>query len=67
MKFRVFLVLFWRRMWLESFLCLKGLGTASLGVKKLNDNPYLEIDNSKRCTNIVTHMVTNHWMMRSMR
>lgn len=24
MRFRVFLVLFWRRMWLESFLCLKG-------------------------------------------
>lgn len=54
-------------MWFESILCLKGLGTASLGVKKLNDNPYLEIDNSKRCPNIVTHMVTNHWMMRSMR
>lgn len=67
MKFRVLRLLFWRRMWLEFFLCLKGLGTDSFGVKTLNDNPYLEIDNSKRCPNIVTHMVTNHWMMRSMR
>lgn len=46
---------------------LKGLVAASLGLETLNDNSYLEIDNSKRCTNIVTHMVTNHWMMRSMR
>lgn len=28
-------------MLLESFLCLKGLGTDSLRVKTLNDNPYL--------------------------
>lgn len=28
-------------MWLESFLCLKGLVTASLGVKTLDDNPYV--------------------------
>ena len=26
-------------MWLEFFLCLKGLGTDSLGLKTLNDNP----------------------------
>lgn len=45
----------------------KGLSAASLILKTLNDNSYLEIDNSKRCPNIVTHMVTNHWMMRSMR
>lgn len=43
MRFRVFLVLFWRRMWLESFLCLKGLVTASLRVKTLNDNPYMSM------------------------
>lgn len=28
-------------MWLEFFLCLKGLGTDSLRVKTLNDNPYV--------------------------
>ena len=39
MRFRVFRLLFWRRMWLESFLCMKGLGTDSLGLKTLNDNP----------------------------
>ena len=43
MIFRVFLVLFWRRMWLESFLCLKGLGTDSLRLKTLNDNPYMSM------------------------
>lgn len=41
MGFRMFLVLFWRRMWLESILCLKRLGTDSFGVKTLNDNPYV--------------------------
>lgn len=58
---------FGRECGLGLFLCLKGLGTDSFRVKTLDDNPYLEIDNSKRCPNIVTHMVTNHWMMRSMR
>lgn len=29
MKFRVFRVLFGRRMWLESFLCLKGRSSMS--------------------------------------
>lgn len=28
-------------MWLKSFLCLTGLGTDSLRVKTLNDNPYM--------------------------
>lgn len=28
-------------MWLESFLCLKGMGTDSFGVKTLDDNPYM--------------------------
>lgn len=41
MKFRVFRVLFWRRMWLESFLCLKGLVASSLGLKTLDDNPFM--------------------------
>ena len=43
MRFRVFRVIFWRRMWLESFLCVKGLGTDSLRVKTLNDNPYMSM------------------------
>lgn len=43
MRFRVFLVLFCRRMWLESFLCLKGLDTDSFRVKTLNDNPYMSM------------------------
>ena len=28
-------------MWLESILCLKGLGTESFRVKTLDDNPYM--------------------------
>lgn len=44
MKFRVFRVLFWRRMWLESILCLTGLGTDSLRVKTLDENPYLTLN-----------------------
>lgn len=31
-------------MWLESFLCLNGLVTASLRVKTSNDNPYIHED-----------------------
>lgn len=30
-------------MWLESFLCLKGMGTDSFGVKTLDDNPYMSM------------------------
>ena len=30
-------------MWLESFLCLKGLVTALLRVITLNDNPYMSM------------------------
>lgn len=41
MKFRVFLVLSWKRMWLESFLCLKGRSAMSSELKTLDDNPFM--------------------------
>lgn len=31
-------------MWLESILCLKGLGPDSFRVKTLDDNPYIHED-----------------------
>lgn len=43
MRFRVFRLLFWGRMWLEFILCLKRLGTDSFGVKTLNDNPNMSM------------------------
>ena len=50
-------------MWLESFLCLKGLGTDSLGVKTLNDNPYVVYDVGDRRLkkNKLFHLFVRQW------
>lgn len=50
-------------MWLESFLCLTGLGTDSLRVKTLNDNPYVVYDvGDRRLTkNKLFHLFVRQW------
>lgn len=50
-------------MWLESFLCLKGLVAASLRVKTLDDNPYVVYDvGDRRLTkNKLFHLFVRQW------
>ena len=50
-------------MWLEFFLCMKGLDTDSLRVKTLNDNPYVVYDvGDRRLTkNKLFHLFVRQW------